>query len=123
MAGAKRGPKVGSKSIKQRAIKQARAAGILPHEWLLKVCRGDMIEQRTKVCEYYKSGTMKGMIKSEEWVLDTYYPTFPERLDAAKHASPYYAPRLATQATVLVPDKEGKTMGDLLVDIANKLPD
>jgi len=57
-----------------RASMQAReaamASGELPHEFLLKVSRGEKIGDHE--------------------------PTFSERVDAAKAAAPYYAARLAT---------------------------
>ena len=44
---------------------------LMPHEFLLKVARGETI--------------------------DGHVPTFAERLDAAKQALPYFAPRLAPE--------------------------
>ena len=48
---------------------RAATAGELPHEFLLRIVRGEAID---------------GMV-----------PTFADRLDAAKAAAPYFAPRLA----------------------------
>lgn len=56
--------------------------GILPHEWLLKVMLGEQL--------------IEGVV-----------PTFEQRLDAAKAAAPYYAPRLATHT---VTGAEGKPL-------------
>jgi len=50
-------------------IKAARQSGLLPHEFLLAISQGQKIGE--------------------------YQPSFQERLDAAKAAAPYYAPRLA----------------------------
>lgn len=56
-------------------VAKAQASGELPHEFLLRVSRGESIHmagQRLK-----------------------YKPTFQERIDAAKAAAEFYAPRLA----------------------------
>lgn len=53
----------------RKAIIEAAKTGELPHEFLLRVSRGGMVDGRE--------------------------PTFEERLDAAKAAAPYYAPKLA----------------------------
>lgn len=53
----------------QETIAKAEAAGMLPHEFLLAVSRGEAVGD--------------------------YQPTFDERLEAAKAAAPYYAPKLA----------------------------
>jgi hypothetical protein len=52
------------------ARERAAAAGELPHEFLLRISRGEPIEGHK--------------------------PTFSERVDAAKVAAPYYAPKLAS---------------------------
>lgn len=51
-------------------IAKAEATGLLPHEFLLAVTRGETIDGHT--------------------------PTFDERKDAAKAAAPYFAPKLAS---------------------------
>jgi hypothetical protein len=53
-----------------KAREEAAKSGQLPHEFLLSVARGEEV--------------------------DGYRPTFAERMDAAKVAAPYYAPRLGT---------------------------
>lgn len=62
-------------------LAKASAAGLLPHEFLCAVARGE--------------------------VIDGHAPTFAERMTAAAAAAPYFAPRLAqidatTDATVHV---------------------
>ena len=52
------------------AIERAKATGELPHEFLLRVVRGEEID-----------GTI---------------PTFEQRVDAAAVAAPYFAPKLAS---------------------------
>lgn len=53
----------------RKAIIEAAATGELPHQFLLRVSRGGEVDGRE--------------------------PTFEERLDAAKAAAPYFAPKLA----------------------------
>lgn len=76
---------------------EAKLAGILPHEWLLKVVRGDPIEQSYTVDVLDRMGQIIG----QEVVTKTVYPDLLMRHDAAKAAAPYYAPRLS------VPQKTG----------------
>lgn len=53
----------------QERVAKAEASGLMPHEFLLSVARGEKI--------------------------GTYTPTFAERIDAAKAAANYYAPKLS----------------------------
>jgi hypothetical protein len=71
---------------------------MLPHEWLLKVVRGEPIEQQYVVDVLAKDGKT---IVGQEVRTRTVYPDFPTRVDAAKAVAPYYAPRLATQVITL----------------------
>jgi hypothetical protein len=67
------GRKTGSVNrISQRARDEATKTGELPHEFLLRVSRGEKIGEHE--------------------------PGFLERVDAAKAAAPYFAPRLSTTA-------------------------
>lgn len=67
------GRKAGSVNrLSLRAREEAAKTGELPHEFLLRVSRGEQI--------------------------DDHKPAFPERMDAAKAAAPYFAPRLSTTA-------------------------
>jgi hypothetical protein len=54
--------------MSKRAREEAQKTGELPHEFLLRVARGEQI--------------------------DGYAPTFPERVEAAKASAPYFAPKL-----------------------------
>ena len=64
------GRKKGTPNRASAAVRaQAAASGLLPHEFLLAVCRGEEI--------------------------DGHFPTFAERVDAAAKAAPYFSPRLA----------------------------
>jgi hypothetical protein len=70
--GERRGGRVAGTPNKKSAaiIAAAKASGLLPHEFLLAVSRGEAVGD--------------------------HFPTFEERLDAAKAAAPYYAPKLST---------------------------
>lgn len=93
----KLGRKIGSSNVMtQTARLAAQATGLLPHEWLLKVARGEGIEQnRWKI-------TMKcNGEETKELITEIIYPDFHMRQDSAKAAAPYYAPRLAAQTVDL----------------------
>ncbi len=92
------GRKPGAKMLMSELSQaEAKLAGILPHEWLLKVVRGDPIEQSYTVDVVDK----KGQVIGQEVMTKTVYPDLQMRHDAAKAAAPYYAPRLATQVITL----------------------
>lgn len=76
------GRPTGAATKKTRAIAdKAAESGILPHEFLLSVTRGEVVGGHT--------------------------PTFEERLEAAKAAAPYFAPKLANiEANVNVSNHE-----------------
>ena len=85
-AGRKQG---GVNRLSQVAIEAATKTGELPHEFLLRVARGEAVDGET--------------------------PTFDKRVDAAKAAAPYFAPRLAT-ATI-----QGPGGNPLLVETDQKV--
>jgi hypothetical protein len=76
---------------------EAKLAGMLPHEFLLAVVRGDTIRQRVVNNVINKQGKVIGQEIQEFDVI----PDFQMRVDAAKAAAPYYAPRLATQVVTI----------------------
>lgn len=90
--------------------------GLLPHEWLLKVSRGEGIKHKRWVVKY----DAKGNEKSRELIEEEVYADFPTRIDAAKVASPYYAPRLAVQTVSVTGSSDA--VSDTLKAIAEKLP-
>ena len=68
----------------EESRKRARDSGELPHEFLLRVARGEPIELYDKnsngeVAEY------------------THYPTFGDRVEAATSCANYFAPKLTAQ--------------------------
>jgi hypothetical protein len=62
----------------------ARLSGILPHEFLLNICRGEVVIEKY-VDEY-------GVLQERE-----VYPDIGMRIDAAKAAAPFFAPKLSVQ--------------------------
>ena len=75
------------------SIVAAKATGILPHEWLLNIVRGEPIEQRRWKIELDENGKEVG----RELVTELIYPDLSMRQDSAKVAAPFYAPKLASQ--------------------------
>lgn len=104
------------KGATNRLTRQARIeaakTGELPHEWLLRISRGGAIKQHRLVVEYYKTGERRGKEKSRKWVEEDYYPLFTERLDAAKVAASYYAPRIAA----VTPEGEAAKGVTIIID-------
>ena len=102
--------------VTAKAREAAAETGLLPHEWLLKVSRGEPIEQKRWVTKYDKNGKEV----SRELVTEEVYADFPTRLDAAKAASPFYAPKLAVQTVSVTGNSDA--VAATLKDIAEKLP-
>jgi hypothetical protein len=102
--------------VTAKAREAAMETGLLPHEWLLKVSRGEGIEHKRWKIVYDKNGKEKG----RELITEEVYADFPTRLDAAKAAAPFYAPKLAVQ-TVSV-NSNSDAVANTLKDIAEKLP-
>lgn len=109
-------PKGRTNSVTAEARKAAAESGMLPHEWLLKVSRGEPIEQKRWKIVYDKQGNEKG----RELITEEVYADFPTRIDAAKAASPYYAPRLAVQNVSI--NANSDAVSETLKSIAEKLP-
>lgn len=68
--------------ISAEVVESARATGMLPHEWLLAVMRGEQINHFA-----YDSDT-------QEIIEVIVLPTFSDRMEAAKTAAPYFANKL-----------------------------
>ncbi len=79
--GAGRRPGSMSKLAKD-AVEAAKASGELPHEFLLRVARGEPI---------YRTALVGG---KEQKILEEV--SVDKRIDAAKGAAPYYAPKIST---------------------------
>lgn len=69
--------------MNKEARARAAATGELPHEFLLRVSRGEVI--RTQFVDDF------GVVQERVEVYD-----FDKRVDAAKAAAPYYAPKIST---------------------------
>lgn len=110
-------PKGAVSKVTAKAKLVAMETGLLPHEWLLKVSRGEPIEQKRWKITY----DAKGNEKSRELITEEVYADFPTRIDAAKAAAPFYAPKLAVQQVKVGPDT-GNAVAETLKSIAEQLP-
>jgi hypothetical protein len=110
-------PKGALSKVTAKAKQAAMETGLLPHEWLLKVSRGEGIIHKRWVVKH----DAKGNVRSRELIEEEIYSDFATRLDAAKAAAPFYAPKLAAQ-TVSLGDGNSNAVAKALTDIAGKLP-
>jgi hypothetical protein len=90
----KGGRPVGSMNkLAAQAIEQAKLQGLLPHELLLQVARGEPM---------HRVVVKRGLVIEEPEPYD-----FQTRVDAMKAAAPYYAPKISTVEVISgVPDDE-----------------
>lgn len=109
-------PKGALSKVTAKAKQAAMETGLLPHEWLLLVSRGEGIKHKRWVVKY----DAKGNEKSRELVEEEVYADFPTRIDAAKAAAPFYAPRLAVQTVSVSGNSDA--VSETLKSIAEKLP-
>lgn len=109
-------PKGALSKVTAKAKQAAMETGLLPHEWLLMVSRGEGIKHKRWVIKY----DAKGNEKSRDLVEEEVYADFSTRIDAAKAASPYYAPRLAVQTVSVSGNSDA--VAETLKSIAEKLP-
>jgi hypothetical protein len=79
----KKGKTATSRWAEESRIK-ARESGELPHEFLLRIARGEPIEHMTTD----EDGCVRGV---------TIYPDFESRIDAANQCANYFAPKLTSQ--------------------------
>lgn len=98
----KRGRKPGSPSSAITAMVRAKAVrtGKLPHEILLDIARGEPIDHH--VWDHEKKAYVKRSI----------YPPWEDRVDAAKAAAPFYAPRLAASVVKTPGSQDPSGMSD-----------
>lgn len=71
--------------VSAEVVERAAATGMLPHEWLLAVMRGEQINHYA-----YDSET-------QEIIEVIVLPTFADRMEAAKSAAPYFANKLVPE--------------------------
>lgn len=87
-------PKGSMSKIAKAARINALATGELPHEFLLRVSRGEVITRRV----IGEDGKVTEIREDYD---------FPMRMDAAKSAAPYFAPKISTVEVIHgVPDDE-----------------
>lgn len=109
-------PKGALSKVTAKAKQAAMETGLLPHEWLLMVSRGEGIKHKRWVVKYDKQGKEV----SRDLVEEEVYADFPTRIDAAKAASPFYAPKLAVQTVSVAGNSDA--VAETLKSIAEKLP-
>lgn len=90
-------PKGRTNSVTAKAREAAAETGLLPHEWLLKISRGEPVEQKRWQVTYDDHGNEV----SRELIVEQHYADFATRIDAAKAAASFYAPKLATQTVTV----------------------
>lgn len=95
----------------------ALESGLLPHEWLLLVARGEGIPH-TLVKEITDEF---GTIIERKLTEYLHYPTFTERTECAKAAAPFFAPKLATQLVSVKNNGDIDFLGAMR-SLAEKLP-
>ena len=109
-------PKGALSKVTAKAKQAAMETGLFPHEWLLLVSRGEGIKHKRWVVKYDKQGKEV----SRDLVEEEVYADFPTRIDAAKAASPFYAPKLAVQTVSVSGNSDA--VSETLKAIAEKLP-
>lgn len=102
--------------VTAKARAAAMLVGLLPHEWLLAVSRGEPMLQKSWRIKYDKNGKELSRVLVEE----QFYADFPMRLDAAKCAAPFYAPKLAVQNISMSGSPDA--VADVLKQVAARLP-
>lgn len=110
-------PRGSLSKVTAKAKMAAMETGLLPHEWLLAVSRGECIKHKRWVIKY----DLKGNERSRELVEEDVYADFPTRLDAAKAAAPFYAAKLAAQ-TISINASSTDVVADAMKAVAAKLP-
>lgn len=121
MASKKQPSRAANKRVSDKIIEMAADEGLLPHEILLKVARGESLTIKKLRIVKYKGGDKRGEEKSRSWVTEEYYPTFSERIDCAKSAAPYFAPKLVSQ-TVTPDKKTSEVLTEIMKQVGEKLP-
>jgi hypothetical protein len=90
----------------------------LPHEWLLRVARGERIRQRRLVVTF---DPQSGVETDRKWVEEDWYATFEQRMAAAKECAPFYAPKLAAH-TIQPAANDIDALRELFAALAERLP-
>tara|TARA_R110000868_G_scaffold71284_1_gene208962 strand:- start:582 stop:962 length:381 start_codon:yes stop_codon:yes gene_type:complete len=112
-------PKGALSKVTAKSKQVAQETGLLPHEWLLAVSRGEGIVHKRWVVKH----DTKGKEVSRDLVEEVIYADFPTRIDASKAAAPFYAPKLAAQTVTTPGNPSGSNAtADALKAIAAVLP-
>lgn len=109
-------PKGAIAKVTTKAKQAAMETGLLPHEWLLMVSRGEGVKHKRWEVVF----DTNGVEQSRDLIEEEIYADFPTRIDAAKAAAPYYAPRLAVQTVSVTGNSDA--VAQTLREIAEKLP-
>lgn len=104
--------------ITRNLASEVVGADELPHEWLLRVARGEKQRVHRLVV---RNDPNTGVELSRDWIEETWYPNMEQRLDAARAAAPYFAPKLALH--VVAPNATAPdALKALFGELAAKLP-
>lgn len=87
-----------------------------PHEWLADIAEGKPVIYRKRVPIRDDAGN----VIAHEWHKVEVYPRLCDRIDAAKAAAPYYAPRLMAQKITV--ENDISKVCEEMRELAKKLP-
>lgn len=90
--------------LAHEAREHAQATGELPHEFMLRMTRGERITRKT-------------MVNGKEVEVEEVYD-IDKRLDAAKASAPYYAPKIST--VELISGVADDDLDSLIAELAAK---
>jgi len=112
-------PKGALSKVTAKSKQIAQETGLLPHEWLLAVSRGEGIVHKRWVVKF----DAKGKEVSRDLIEEIIYADFTTRIDASKAAAPFYAPKLVAQTVTTPGSSSGSNAtADALKAIAAVLP-
>lgn len=106
------------------SVEKAREEGILPHEWLLKVTRGEAIDHIVTEKEIGSDGIETLVTKKIK-----VYPDFETRVDAAKACCQFFAPRLSaiqvrsTNAKGIIEEIDEVDLDAMLIELREDIKD
>lgn len=93
--------------------------GILPHQFLLKIARGEGVQHSSVKQTFNDDGVLEHGLVQETIV----YPTFEQRLDAAHKCASYFAPKLsATNVAQTVALSEPEQVSTYIKTLLEALP-
>lgn len=97
-------------SLTAEVIERARATGMMPHEWMLAVMRGEQISHFA-----YDADT-------QEIIEVIVLPTFADRMEMAKSAAPYFANKMQpTKVGAGGPTDPAKQLGVMEVPLIESM--